>query len=104
MHARTVSILFEPHNLDELVSLYENAIVPTARELKGFKGATLLIDVQRRRGMSITLWETESDMLAGEASGYYQAQVAKIAPLLNGHPVESHYSIAFQTEPLFNQT
>ena len=103
MHARIVSILYEPHNLDELVDLYRDSIVPTAKQLKGFKGATLLIDLQCRKGMSITLWETESDMLAGEASGYYQAQVAKIADLLNGHPVESHYSIAFHTEALFDQ-
>jgi heme-degrading monooxygenase HmoA len=103
MHVRLVSILFEPDKADELVRIYRDDIVPTAKKMKGFKGATLLISHERHQGMSITLWETEDDMIAGENNGYFQGQVAKLTGLLHAQPVESHYAIAYQTEPILGQ-
>ena len=35
-------------------------------------------------------------MMAGEASGYYQAQLAKFGPLLAGAPATEHYEVAIQ--------
>jgi heme-degrading monooxygenase HmoA len=44
--------------------------------------------------MVIVLWNTESDMTAGESSGFYQEQVAKEMPLLSGPPTMEHYEVS----------
>jgi heme-degrading monooxygenase HmoA len=68
--------------------------VPAAERQKGFKGVLLLTNPNTEKSIGITLWETEADMKAGEASGYYQEQVAKVASLLAGPPVLEHYEVS----------
>jgi hypothetical protein len=46
--------------------------------------------------MAITLWGMEADLLAGESSGYYQAQIAKVAHLLASQVVREAYEVTFQ--------
>jgi heme-degrading monooxygenase HmoA len=44
--------------------------------------------------ISITIWETEKDMIAGESSGYLQEQVGKITSLFVGPPTIQHYVVS----------
>jgi hypothetical protein len=55
-----------------------------------------LIDRATGKGVSISLWDTEADMQAGESSGYYQQQVGKFAPLMMAPPVREVYEVAVQ--------
>lgn len=71
-------------------------VLPAAKAQKGFKGAFFLADRGTGKGISIALWETETDMMASEASGYYQAQLAKMAPILAAPPVTEHFDVAVQ--------
>ena len=56
----------------------------------------MLTDHSTGKGLSITLWETEADMNAGEASGYFQAQLAKFANFFSQQPVREHYEVGLQ--------
>ena len=75
-------------SLDEAISLYRDSVVPAAKQQKGFKGLYLLTLTDRSagKGISITLWETEADMIAGENSGYYQQQLAKFKDVFGAPP------------------
>jgi hypothetical protein len=42
----------------------------------------------------VTIWETEADREAGEASGYYREQIRKFADLLTETPVRKHYEVS----------
>jgi hypothetical protein len=46
--------------------------------------------------MSITLWETEADLMAGETSGVYGEQVAKFAGIIAAPPVREAYEVSVQ--------
>jgi heme-degrading monooxygenase HmoA len=97
MFARVMSGLVKLGRMDELVSIYQDSIAPTAKEQKGFKNAILLTHPDTGKYVSITLWETKADMEAGEASGYLQEQVAKAGPTLAGSPVRETFEVSVHT-------
>jgi hypothetical protein len=55
---------------------------PEVARQPGFAGALALVDPSTGKGMMITLWATPEDLLAGEASGFVNRQVATVAPYL----------------------
>lgn len=65
-----------PEGMEEIISLVREKIVSEAKEQKGFTGLLGLLNRRRGRGMVMSLWETEADLQASEASGYYRAQLA----------------------------
>ena len=98
MHARVTFVQIVPGKLDEAVDRYRDSVLPAAGQQKGFKGLYLLTLTDRSagKGISITLWETEADMLAGENSGYYQQQLAKFKDVFSAPPVREAYEVSVQ--------
>lgn len=92
MHARVVDLRVRPMETKEVVRIYRDSVLPAAREQEGFMGALLLTD-STGIGISITLWETEEDREAGEASGFYKEQINKFADHLVETPVRKHYDV-----------
>jgi heme-degrading monooxygenase HmoA len=79
--------------LDEATSIYRDSVMPAAKQQKGFKGLYVLADHKTGKGLTIALWESEADMMAGEQSGYYQQQVAKFKDILSAPPVREAYEV-----------
>ncbi len=95
MYARITTVQAQPDKLDELIALFRDSIMPAAKQQKGFLGARLFTDRATGKGVAVTRWQTREDLEAGEASGYYQEQIAKIAPMLTAPPVRDIYEISF---------
>jgi len=96
MFARTVVMQGRPETIDEAKRIFSESVIPAAKQQKGFKGLLYLTDPVTGKGMSVTLWETEADMKAGEGSGYLQEQIAKFGPLLVGPPTREVFEVAAQ--------
>jgi heme-degrading monooxygenase HmoA len=96
MYARLVIVQVKPDLIDEVIRIYRDSIVPAAKSQKGCKGAFLLVDRNTGKGISEVLWETEADMLAGEASGYLREQIAKVAPTFTAPPTTERYEVSVQ--------
>jgi heme-degrading monooxygenase HmoA len=94
VHARVVNLRVRPVDMEEMVRIYRDSVVPAARGQQGFGGAMLLTDPETGIGISVTIWETEADREAGEASGYYKEQIGKFADLLTETPVRKHYEVS----------
>ena len=95
MHARVVLGRVRHDKQDEAIRIYKEILVPAIRVQKGFKGMNLLTDRDTHKFISITFWETEEDMIAGESSGYLEAQLAKITAVFVGPPTVQHYNVSF---------
>jgi len=80
----------------EAVRIYRDSVIPAAKKQHGFKGALLLTDSITGKGYSITEWETEADMKAGETSGYYEEQIAKFGQLLTSKPIREGFQVSLQ--------
>ena len=103
MHARIVTVHVKPQDVEEISTIYNESILPAAREQSGFRGATFVVDAKSGKGISVTLWATERDLRAGEQNGYYQEQVAKCASLFTSAPQREEYHVAAHVaaEPLW---
>lgn len=101
MHARTMIGQIKPVNRDEsddAIRIYRDSIVSAAQQQKGFKGALLLTNAHTGKAISITLWETEVDMMESEADEYYQEQIEKIGSILAGPGIVEHYEVSVQAD------
>ena len=94
MFARMTIAHSLPGKAEDVLRIERDSIVPACKQQKGFKGLYLLQDHKTNKGMTITLWETEADMKAAEASGFYQQQVAKVKDTLAAPPVRAEYEVS----------
>jgi heme-degrading monooxygenase HmoA len=94
MHARVVLGRIKLERQEEAINTYKEHVVPAARQQKGFNNIHLLTDPETSKFISITIWETEEDMIAGEAGNYLQEQLAKIGALFVAPPTIQHYTVA----------
>ena len=98
MHAIAATIQVQPGKMQEGIDIYNNSVVPAAKAQKGFRGAYLMTDANSGKALSITVWESEADVIAGESSGgYYQEQIAKFGSLMVGPPNLDHYEVSVET-------
>jgi heme-degrading monooxygenase HmoA len=81
----------------DAIRTFQDAIVPAAQQQKGFKGSLLFTNPHTRKAISITLWETENDMMESETNEYFQEQIARIGSLLAGPGIVDHYQLTVQT-------
>jgi heme-degrading monooxygenase HmoA len=96
MHARVVSMEMLPINVGEAVRIYQDRVVPAAREQEGFRGALMLTDPDTGEGLSISFWNSEDDMHASEASGFYPRKLSELDDLFISTPVRKHYEVSVQ--------
>lgn len=82
MYARVITVQTQPGKIAEATAVYRDSILPAAQQQKGFHSGFLLTDPITGKGVSVTLWDSEADMKAGETSGYLQQQLAKMTSLL----------------------
>jgi quinol monooxygenase YgiN len=94
MYARIVTTHAKPDKLDELIAIFRDSIVPAAKQHKGFIGARLFTDRASGKGVVVTRWQSKEDLEVGETSGYYQEQIAKVAPFLTQPPVREIFEIS----------
>ncbi len=81
-------------NVDAVIRIWEEDVIPAAKSQKGFCGAYLLTDRKVGKGMGITLWESEEDAVTNEQSGYYQEQLAKFKNIFIVPPVRVGYEVS----------
>jgi len=97
MYARVVTVHIQPDRLDEVISIFRDSISPAAKQQPGQKGGYFLTDRKTGKAMSIAFWETEADMVAGEAgSTYLQEQVAMVASAFTAAPITEHYEVSVE--------
>ena len=66
MFARVSTFQGPPDQTAEGIRVAREQILPAARLMDGFRGIYLLYDRESGKSLSITLWETETDMQASE--------------------------------------
>ena len=93
-YARVLTATAQLSKMDEGMQIVRDSVLPAARQQPGFKGGFWMSDRSTGKIISITLWATEADLLAGETSGYYQAQIAKVAHVLATPVVREAYKVA----------
>lgn len=96
MYSRVMTVHIQPDRLDEAIQVFRDSISPVAKQQKGNKGGYFLTDPKTGKAISIALWETEADMIAGETSDYLREQIAQVASAFTAAPVAEHYEVSVE--------
>src|SRR6267378_4373932 len=80
MYARFTEGTIDPKKREQ-TEMIAASIFTAARKQKGFKGVSFCLD-PKGEAVFLSLWESKEALLANEASGYYQEQVAKLKDVL----------------------
>jgi len=91
MYARVTTFKIRPNKWDALAEDRGDAEQLAVQQ--GFKGLYFLQHREAGKVISITLWETEEDMKAQEASGWYQEALERWEDTYAGPPVTEHYEV-----------
>lgn len=95
MHGRIVTVQVSPENLKTAADVYVESVVPAAEQQEGFKGALLFTDDATGKAVSITLWDSEEDLMRGQESGYYQEQIGKFTEYFTRTPDQEGFEMAY---------
>jgi heme-degrading monooxygenase HmoA len=98
MYARVVSGAILPDKIDDVIRLWHESVVPTAKRQKGFISARLLVDRANSRVLSMGLWETEADFQASVQ--WNEGQLAKFTEMVQSPPTVAGYEVAGYAESL----
>jgi heme-degrading monooxygenase HmoA len=96
MKANVTTAQVQPGKVEEAVRIYRDVVIPDIQQQQGFKAAFLLTDPTTGQGVSITMWETEADLLAAVASSSHQAHLAEFARVFAGPPTRGVYEVSVQ--------
>ena len=66
MHARVTIADADPGRVDEGAEVIRDRVLPSVRELEGFRGVIGLTDRETGKSMTVTLWESQEAMLTSE--------------------------------------
>jgi heme-degrading monooxygenase HmoA len=94
MHTRVILGRVKLDKREEAIRIYREKVMPATKEQQGFKSINLLTDPDTSKFISITIWETENEMIAGETNGYLQQQLDKLSILFVGPPTIQHFIVA----------
>jgi quinol monooxygenase YgiN len=96
MWVRVTSIRVSSGKADEMRKIYNEEIVPVAKQQKGNKGIYLLEPAGGQgEFLSCTAWETKED--ADAYNGKYSGLVDKIRHCLTGEPTLKEYELKQQS-------
>jgi heme-degrading monooxygenase HmoA len=73
MFARVSSATVPKEKSDAVTKTIKESVWPAAKKQKGYKGYLNLRNTETGEGMTISLWDTEEDMLASEKTFVPQA-------------------------------
>ena len=93
MYARVVNIRFPPDMRNEVVRV-GSGLTPILRSQQGFKGLQVLTHPEAGEGMIVSLWETESDAEASEATPSYVGQMSMMSSFLYGSQAPRTFEVS----------
>ena len=96
MYARITFGKSKPGKEDDNFHITKDSVIPAALQQKGFSGLYLMLDRKNNKSITITLWETEADMMAAETNGFYQQQVAKFKDIVSEQPNREVYEVSIK--------
>jgi heme-degrading monooxygenase HmoA len=81
MYARVTNIRFAPNSGAEVASV-ARGLTPILQRQHGFEGLHVLTNADTGEGIVVSLWGTEADAAAGEASPSYIGQMSMMSSFL----------------------
>jgi heme-degrading monooxygenase HmoA len=69
MVAKHRTLEVPPDQVDAGVGYLRNRMLPEARQIEGFRGMIAMVDRERGKAVTVTLWDSDEALQASEAAG-----------------------------------
>jgi heme-degrading monooxygenase HmoA len=83
-------------DVDDVVTRFEEEILPRVRELPGFEGVAVMVTPEGK-GMVVSFWESEETVEA--SAGVAASAVEEFVTVYRTPPGREHYRVAFAELP-----
>jgi hypothetical protein len=94
MHARIVTGQVPLDKIDQATSTFEQQILPSLRQERGFQRTTLYADRGSGKFIAVSEYTSGEDLAASEAG--FQQRTGMMAGLLTGRPSAETYEVVAQ--------
>jgi hypothetical protein len=98
MFVRQTIIHTAVDKIDEAAKLFTESVIPAFRAQKGYQGAYFISERKTGKSICVSLWDSEQDAIANEASHVYQEQLVKFIGLFTMDPFREGYELLVQDE------
>ena len=93
MYARVMNIRFPPAMRAEVIGV-ARGLAPVLKEQPGFNALNVLTDPSAGEGIIVSLWETEAEAEASEASSSYIGQMSMMSSFLYNRVAPKTYEVS----------
>ena len=87
----------DPTRIDDAVSEFQQNVLPTIKEIDGFKGFTLVADRSSGKVIGTSYWDSEEQMAASEEQVKQARQRTADAGGAQTPPQVEHFEVAHDT-------
>ncbi len=93
MNARVVTVQWKMDHLDEAVRFFREEVATALSKQPGFANTRMLVDPATGKGLMVTVWASEADLQASEASGFLNEQLVHLSQFFAAPPTIDRYTI-----------
>jgi heme-degrading monooxygenase HmoA len=93
MFARVLKMRLRVDKIAEATRIFRGTVIPLCRKQPGFRGGYYMSDPKTGESIALTFWERKDDMLATEASRFFQEQVARFVPFFAKPPIREAFEV-----------
>jgi heme-degrading monooxygenase HmoA len=95
LYARMTTIHSPRERMDEGLDKVKDDVLPSMRQMPGFKGIIGLVDRNANTGITLSLWEDEQTMQQGEEEGTRLRDEAAKAMKAETEPMVNRYEVVY---------
>ena len=94
MKARVWTININPDKVEEAQQIMQQELQEGAKHYKGLKHWFLLTSPNNTKTLSIAIWNSEEEMMAGDVLADNEAQNSRFKDITVGEPTPTVYDVA----------
>lgn len=93
MFARVLKMSLKADKIADATRIFRETVIPLCWKQPGFKGSYFMSNPKTGQSIALTFWERKEDMLATEASHFFQEQVARFIPFYAKPPIRETFEV-----------
>ena len=97
MYIRITTLRVIPENIPRVETELRQSMLPAAQREEGFQAMIVSSNLDDRKVVVITLWESEEHMRRSRESEHFLEQLSKVRALLSGPPETDHMRITLMS-------
>ena len=93
MHARVITVDWKIDQIEAATAFFRDEVATALKTQPGFANTRMLADYATGKGLMVTVWQSEADLLTSATNGFLNAQLAHLSQFFATAPTVARYAI-----------